>query len=271
MTIRLVASDLDGTLLDPDGSLGGRTIAAIAAVAAAGVTVIAATGRSFRTAGHRLRPAPELRTIVCSNGALVYDLHDDRIEAVRPIGGEMVRELFDRLRTAVPELRFGWETRGGFGVEPDFGRKPGDSEHDSSLIDGPQRLSEIDEAIKAFVAHPHVEQVDLQRLVAPHLPAGLNGATSGARFVEVTAAGVDKGSAVAALAAGWGIDSSEVLAMGDQMNDESMLRWAGTAVAMGNARPELKEFADFVAPSVFEDGAAQVLESVAAGLLPGGG
>lgn len=264
MKVRLVASDLDGTLLDPDGRLSSRTIAAIGAVAAAGITVIAATGRSYRTAEHRLRPAPPLRTIVCSNGALVYDLHDDRIDRVHSIGGEMLREIFARLRAAIPELRFGWETRGGFGVEPHFGRKPGDSEHDSSLIGGPQEAALIDEAIKAFVAHPNVEQVELQRLVAPHLPAGLNGATSGARFVEVTAAGVDKGSTVAALAAEWGIDRSEVLAIGDQMNDESMLSWAGTAVAMGNARPELKALADIVAPSVFEEGAAQVLEDLVA-------
>lgn len=252
MKVRLVASDLDGTLLDPDGALSDRTIAAIEAAAAAGIAVIAATGRSFRTAEHRLRPASSLRTMVCSNGALVYDLHEDRIDRVHAMAGETLRELFDRLRAAVPELRFGWETRGGFGVEPDFGRKPGDSEHDSSLIGGPQQVNEIEEAIKAFVAHPDVEQVELQRLVAPHLPSGLNGATSGARFVEVTAAGVDKGATVAALATEWGIDRSEVLAIGDQMNDESMLSWAGTAVAMGNARPELKGLADIVAPSVFD-------------------
>ncbi len=266
MRIRLIASDLDGTLLDPDGRLSERTIAAIAAAAAAGITFIAATGRSFRTAEHRLRPAPALRTVVCSNGALVYDLHDDRIDRVNPIGGDVLRDLFQRLRSAVPELRFGWETRGGFGVERDFGRKPGDSEHDSSLFGGPQELSQVAEAIKAFVAHPTVEQVELQRLVTPHMPAGLNGATSGARFVEVTAAGVDKGAAVAALAAEWGIDRSQVVAIGDQMNDESMLRWAGTAVAMGNARPELKALADVVAPSVHEQGAARIIEQLVAAI-----
>lgn len=263
--IRLIATDLDGTLLAPDGQLAPRTLEAIAAATAADIGVVAATGRSFRTAEHRLRPAPGLQTIVCSNGALVYNLHEDRIEQTRPIRGDTLRSLFDELRADVSELRFGWETVHGFGVEPDFGRKPGDSEHDASLIAGPQRVEEVDEAIKAFIAHPQIVQVELQRLLAPRLPPHFNGATSGARFVEVTAAGVDKGSTIAELAGGWGIDPSEVLAMGDQMNDESLLRWAGTSVAMGNARPEIKEIADMVAPSCAEDGAAQIIELAVAG------
>jgi len=267
--IRLIATDLDGTLLAPDGQLSPRTLEAIGAAAAAGIGVIAATGRSFRTADHRLRPAPELKTIVCSNGALVYDLHEEHIVETRPIAGETLRALFAKLRRGVPELRFGWETVHGFGLEPDFGRKPGDSDHDPALIAGPQRASEVAEAIKAFIAHPEVEQVDLQRMLAAHIPAELNGVTSGARFIEVTAAGVDKGSAVAALAAEWGIKSSEVLAMGDQMNDESLLRWAGVSVAMGNARPEMKEIADVIAPPCAEDGAAQMIELAVAGELPG--
>ncbi|MGI9611166.1 MAG: HAD family hydrolase, partial [Acidimicrobiia bacterium] len=153
--IRLIASDLDGTLLAPNGQLSPRTIAAIGAAAAAGIRVIAATGRTFRSAEHRLRPTPHIRTMVCSNGALVYDLHQDRVIRVRPIAGDQLRDMFGLLRSHVPELRFGWETSGGFGLEPDFGRKPGDSAIDSSLIGGPQRVEDIGDAVKAFIAHPN--------------------------------------------------------------------------------------------------------------------
>lgn len=263
--IRLIVSDLDGTLLAPDGRLSARTISAIAAAAAAGIAVVAATGRTFRSADHRLRPAPPIRTMVCSNGALVYDLHANRIEQVRPIAGDLLREAFAYLRSRIPDLVFGWETAGGFGLESHFGIKPGDSEYDSSLIGGPQRLEDVDEAIKAFIAHPDVAQVELQRLVTPELSAALNGATSGARFIEVTAAGVDKGTTVAALAEDWGFAPHQVLAMGDQMNDESLLRWAGVSVAMGNARPEIKEIADRVTGQCAEDGAAAVIEAVVSG------
>ena len=267
MSIRLVASDLDGTLLSPTGQLSARTVEAIASVSALGIKVVAATGRSFRTAEHRLRASPQLRTIVCSNGALVYDMHRDEVVGLSAMAGDRMRHLFSVLRAAVPDLKFGWETRLGFGLEPDFGRPPGDSAHDPSLVAGPQAATDVAEAVKAFVAHPSVEQVELQRLLEPHLPDGFNAATSGARFIEVTAAGVDKGTTVAAMAAGWGIEQREVLAIGDQMNDESMLRWAGTAVAMGNAVPEMKAIADFVAPTVQDEGAAAVLERLAAGDL----
>lgn len=265
--IRLIASDLDGTLLAPDGQLSARTRSAVAAAAAAGIAVIAATGRTFRSADHRLRPSPHIRTMVCSNGALVYDLHANRVDRVRPIAGDLLRDAFDYLRSRIPDLVFGWETAGGFGLESHFGIKPGDSERDNSLIGGPQTVADVDEAVKAFIAHPNVEQVELQRLVAPELPAALNGATSGARFIEVTAAGVDKGTTVAALAQEWGFAPDEVLAMGDQMNDESLLRWAGTSVAMGNARPEIKDIADHVTGPCIEDGAAQIIESVVRGAL----
>ena len=263
--IRLIATDLDGTLLAPDGGLSARTVAAIAAAAAAGIEVVAATGRSFRTAGHRLRSAPELRTVVCSNGALVYDLHEERIEMTRPMGGDEMRHLFAHLRERIPRLRFGWETVHGFGIEADFGPPPGDSAHDATLLAGPQDAADVDEAIKAFIAHPTVEQVDLQRLVAPELPRSLNGPTSGARFIEVTAAGVDKGATLAMVAAARGVAPGEVLAIGDQMNDESLLRWAGVSVAMGNARPEIKGLADLIAPPCAEDGAAQTIERVTSG------
>ncbi|MCP3976582.1 MAG: Cof-type HAD-IIB family hydrolase [bacterium] len=263
--IRLIASDLDGTLLAPSGQLSPRAIAAIEAAASAGIRVVAATGRTYRSAEHRLRSAPQIQTMVCSNGALVYDLHRNRVDRVRPISGDQLRETFAFLRSRIPELRFGWETAGGFGLEPDFGTKPGDAAYDSSLIGGPQRVEDIDEAVKAFIAHPEVEQVDLQRLVGPELPASMNGATSGARFIEVTAAGVDKGTTVAALAAEWGFERGEVLALGDQMNDEPLLRWAGVSVAMGNARAEVKEIAASVTAPCAEDGAAQVIEAAAAG------
>lgn len=264
--IRLLASDLDGTLLAPDGYLSPRTAAAIASAASAGITVVAVTGRSHLTAEYRLRSSPHLRTIVCSNGALVYDLESDRIERVRGISGDDLRELFGGLRREIPELSFGWESRDGFAIEPGFGWGPGGGDGES-LMGGPQTVGEVAEAVKAFVSHPEIEEIELQELVRPHLTRGLNAATSGARFVEVTAAGVNKGTTLALLASEWGYDSAEVMAIGDHMNDESMLDWAGMAVAMGNAVGAIKSIADVIAPSVHEEGAAKIIEDLVAGRI----
>lgn len=263
--IRLIATDLDGTLLGRDGQLSRRTVAAIAAADAAGIRVIAATGRSHRTAAHRLRPAPQLRTMVCSNGALVYDLRRNVVTETKPLSGKAVRHLVAHLRERVPQLLFGWETDGGFGFEPGFGPPAGAGQADLSAIGGPQELSGVVSALKVFIVHPEAEQQELQQLIAPHLPASLNGATSGARFVEVTAAGVDKGRTVAAVAASLGIWRHEVLAMGDEMNDAPLLAWAGVAVAMENGVAAIKDVADYVAKPSHLDGAAEMIEAVVAG------
>ena len=265
MPIRLIATDLDGTLLHPDGAIAPRTLDAIRDAAAAGIEVVAATGRSFRTAGHRVEPAREIRLMVCSNGGLVYDMHARVVASLRVIDGPALRSLVAQLRTAEPHLKFGWESIEGFGLEPGFGDRPGDAAADDDLMGGPQRLDDVERAIKLFVAHDSVQGLALQRFVEPILPKGFTGSTSGAPFVEVTAPGVDKASTLALLASERGIDASEVLAIGDQMNDAAMLSWAGVAVAMGNAVPEIRAMADRVTASCEDGGAADVIAAVAAG------
>ncbi len=79
---------------------------------------------------------------------------------------------------------------------------------------------------------------------------------SNERFIELTARGVSKGAALRALARRLGIRHEEIVAIGDQDNDRSLLEAAGLRVAMGNAVPELKALADLIAPSVSEDGVA---------------
>ena len=86
--------------------------------------------------------------------------------------------------------------------------------------------------------------------------------TSGAPFVELTPAGADKGAALARLAAELRIDASEVVAFGDNHNDLTMLRWAGRAVAMGNAVEAAKEAADEVTAHHADDGVALVVEAI---------
>lgn len=84
-------------------------------------------------------------------------------------------------------------------------------------------------------------------------------------YVELTHPAVSKGKAIEWLARRWGIDRDQVIAMGDQDNDRSMVEWAGLGVAMGNAIDSLKNAAAFVAPSASEDGAAQVIEQFVLG------
>ena len=246
---------MDGTLLAPNHRLSTRTLAAMAAASEAGIAVLPVTGRGFRSALPILEPA-KLDSVVCSNGALIYDIAADRIAEVSPVGGTLLRSTVSQLQEQLPGALFGWETTVSVTFEPGFHGEDRPAEAD------PEPLDQVVDAIKLFVAHPEVHESELQHTVAPLLDPGMNVSTSGAHFVEVTAAGIDKGTTLARVAAAMGIEQSEVMAFGDQMNDLTMLAWAGVGVAMGNARPEAIEAADRVAPSNSEDGVAQVIEQL---------
>jgi Cof subfamily protein (haloacid dehalogenase superfamily) len=263
----LIASDLDGTLLGGDGRLSRRTVAALRAADVAGVTVVAATGRSHRTAGPRLRPAGVIRTAVCSNGASVYDVAGSRIVLHRPIDDTVTDVLLGALREAHPEACFGWETPDGFGWEHRFVELAPVHVRDS-LIDG-RRAHELHGSIddvapvgltKLLVGHPRIHSNDWLDELVPLIPPAARASTSGAAFVEVTGDGVDKASTLALVCAELGIDRSQVLAFGDQSNDVAMLEWAGRSAAPANAHPSAAAAADEVVGHHAEDGVAEVIE-----------
>lgn len=268
-SIRLIASDLDGTLLGEDGWLTDRTVAVLRAADAAGIEVVAATGRSHRTAVPRLEGAGVVRTAICSNGATVFDLEDDRAVLQRLMVDEVVGRVLEALRAAHPEASFGWETPDGFGWEEAFVTSaPPDVQR--GLRDG-SRADEIHRSIddvapagltKLLVGHPTLRRNEWLAALVPVLPDQVVASTSGAGFVEITGEGVDKASTLALHCAERGVDRSEVLAFGDQANDVSMLAWAGRSVAVANAHEEAQVAADEVIGHHADDAVADVIEAL---------
>jgi hydroxymethylpyrimidine pyrophosphatase-like HAD family hydrolase len=263
---RLVATDLDGTLLGPDGRLSARTLAALDAASEAGITVVAATGRSFRTALPRVAPSPALRQLVCSNGAVLYDRHAATVVEHHPLAPAAVPAALAAIRVGLAGVRFGWESPSGWAWEAAFvaSRPVIDDETDAgSVVDalGPP----FPPVTKLFAGHPELERDDLVAALAPLVTDGLVVSCSGASFVEITGAGVDKAFGVARLCTRLGVDRHEVVAVGDHLNDVALLRWAGRSVAMGGAHPAALAAAGEVTGSCADDGAAAVLESLIAG------
>lgn len=269
--IRLIASDLDGTLLGADGQVSARTVAALHAADRAGIEVIAATGRSHRSAAPKLAPVDAVRTVVCSNGASVYDVGSAAVTHHRPLADGLLERVVRGLRDRFDGVTFGWETVGGFGWEERFlsvapeevqwgwqeGRLDGEIHDDIEGV-GPASVT------KLLVAHPTLRSNEWLATVGPTLPDGAAVSTSGADFVEVTGAGVDKASTLARVAEARGIDESEVLAFGDQANDVTMLAWAGRSVAMANAHPSAIDAADELGGHHGDDAVAQVIEDLLA-------
>ena len=264
--MRLIASDLDGTLLGADGRLSARTIAAIEAAAASGIHVAAATGRSHLTAAPRLAPAvPSMRWAVCSNGATLYDLHEQRVVHHSPIADDHLAELGD-VWDKVDGFALGWEGTGGFGADRAFqARHP----HADGLASAPANARPpASGVLKILVSHSVFVGADLIEHVRSHVPSGLEVASSGAPFVEITAAGVHKGSGIARLAERLGVDAASTMVFGDNNNDLPMFAWAGRSVAMANATPEAHAAANGVTAHHAEDGVAQAVEALLRQTLP---
>jgi hydroxymethylpyrimidine pyrophosphatase-like HAD family hydrolase len=258
--IRLVATDLDGTLLGLGDVVSERTRAAVAAVAAAGITVVAATGRSQWTAAPLVEPVAGLDLVVCSNGASLFDLRRKVSIRSHPIDDAVIDQVLTVLGAELPGCCYGWETDHDLHYDADFLRyRPGLQRP----VSAPLRVGGGPNGIrKLMIAHPRVQFYDLLDAVLPLMPSGAVASTSGAPFVEVTAPGVDKAFGVQQVCASLGIAPAEVLAFGDNHNDVALLRWAGRGVAMGNAHESVLAVVDEQTTSHAEDGVAVVLETL---------
>ncbi len=267
-SVRLVATDLDGTLLRVDDTISERTRAAIRDADAAGVLVVAATGRGWRSALPLLEQVPEVRTAVCSNGALIRDIAGSATTDAFTMEPDHVDAVVDAVRRAAPEAGLAWElVDGGFGFDPIFEelRSVGRARRPDLVADRPAH-SAADPVLKLLVRHPVLQEVEALRLLQPVVPDGVELTSSGYGLVEVTGHDVHKARALGVLCDRLGIGAGEVVALGDNRNDVEMLRWAGRGVAMGNAVPVAVAEADEQTAHHMDDGVAIVIEDVLAGI-----
>jgi hydroxymethylpyrimidine pyrophosphatase-like HAD family hydrolase len=259
--VRLVASDLDGTLLRSDDSVSQRTLSALERTIEAGIRFVLVSARSPGWL------APEAAKLgldgvgICCNGAVVYDYEEGRVLIHRPLKPETAREIVHGLRLAAPGVVFGCERPSGFVAEP--GYRPLFRSPDS--IPRSDALAFLSEpATKLVLQHPELPQADLHALASDFAAGRVETCYSGAGLVEIAAAGVTKGAALADLCAELGIDHGAVIAFGDMFNDIPMLAWAGRGVAVANAHADVLAVADEVTASNDEDGVALVLETLLA-------
>lgn len=261
--VRLIATDLDGTLLRADGTISPRTRAVLARVRAAGLTLVAVTARPPRFV-RRLAAAEGLRGLaICCNGALVYDLDGGRVVRHTPLAGDTAARVVAALRATVPGVCFAVEAGAWYGWEPAY------AAIDATPADPVGRVGDAlvfarEPLTKLLVRHPDLSAAGLLALVGGLVGDDAVVTHSGAPFVEVAAAGVTKAAALAALCAELGAGASATIAFGDMPNDLPLLAWAGHAVAMANADPAVLGAADEVTLTNEDDGVAVVLERLLA-------
>lgn len=261
MTVRLVAFDLDGTLIGPDLEVRPRVREAIAAMLHAGVAGCIVTGRMYRAALPYARTLRFHAPIVCYQGAAIVDPQADAVLFDAPLEHAVVAEVIAATRADGMHLqlyrndRYYCQERNRFSdlyaqlsrVEP-------------VIVPSLEATFAYSDATKAVViADPPDAQRYAERLTAL-LGERAYVTRSYPQFVEVMNASVDKGRALGLVANHLTIEMQEVVAIGDAWNDAPLLRAAGFGIAMGSAPPELKSLADAVVEDVENDGVATAIE-----------
>ncbi len=259
--IRLVATDLDGTLLHTDGTVTERTRDVLAAIEEQGILVVFVTGRPIRWMEPLWHHVGDHGLAICSNGGIVYDVPTRSVVEARAIPREVGLEVARRIRAAVPGSWFAVERSSGGGRESGF---PTREDHPLAEIDhGPLEEIYSDDVVKLLALHLDIAPADYWARVEAQVGDLVITTWSSTRaLIEMSADGVTKATTLAKVCAERGIASDEVLAFGDMPNDVAMLQWAGLSYAMANAHPLAREAADRTAPGNDEDGVAAVLEEL---------
>jgi Cof subfamily protein (haloacid dehalogenase superfamily) len=254
----LIAVDLDGTLFGRGGQVSARTAESLLTAQTAGHFIAAVTGRSWRTCVDRLKPATAINFVVCCNGAYAYDITEGKILWSHPIDPVVCLDAMRKIRSEFPNVGFGWESATGFSYEKAFLKQ---SDDPSTLEHGGNGgVLGQSELYKVLIRVPHLSGAEFQQNITELVGDVFEASTSGAPFLDATAHDVNKASGLEAAARYFDIQSSDVIAFGDNLNDIPMLTWAGTAVAMGNAHLDVLQIADAMTVSNMRDGVAVYLD-----------
>lgn len=261
MSIRLVALDLDGTLLDPHNRITPRTAAAVAATAARGARVAIVTGRMYISA---VPYAAELHLadhpLVSYNGALVKEYPSGRQVAHRPVPLPAAQVVLELCRDRGYYVQGYWDDT--CYVEQIIERTERYCRNAGvdAVAVGPLLRYMKEPPTKLLIFEPEERIPGIEAELRVRLGDSVNTAASFPYFLEITHPEATKGRALAALAAHYGFGPENVLAVGDANNDLSMLTWAGHSGVMAHAVPEVQAAATYVASAPPGDGVAEVLE-----------
>lgn len=260
---KLIATDLDGTLLRGDESVSERTRDALAAACAAGAAHLVVTGRSVPWTRHILDDLGYTGLAVCGQGAQLYDVGEHRLLTSVTLDRQLAGLALAKIEAEVGPLYLAASRDGLEGevlVGPGYavaGHLPATPLTDASeLWTAPLN--------KIFIQHPTLSDDELTEAARQAAGGFVTVALAGEGIVELLPLGLSKATGLSLAARRLKLKSTDTIAFGDMPNDVPMFAWSARGVAMANAHEELKAVADEVTLSNEEDGIAVVLE----GLLP---
>ncbi len=259
---RLLAFDLDGTLLSSDGTVPSRVRAVINSVRARECTLVLATGRPWSQVIRVVKEMGGVDYCVCLNGAVVVDGHGSLLME-RSMTRELARTSAQLARQVVPGVALAADMADGRHIwdenfVPAF---PADFVIDALRV--PDAVVAVDGPVLTWLLDcKEFDPLRAIELLKEHLPSGTEVRPSGLETPEIVVSGVTKASGLAKIAMICDIEASDAVAFGDGLNDLDMFSWAGCSVAMSNAHAHVLAKADVIAPSNDEDGVAVMLEAL---------
>jgi hypothetical protein len=263
MPIRLLAIDVDGTLLRSDASLPQGVIHACRSAERIGCVVVLATARPPRGTRTLLAAMGMQSPVINYNGAVIWNPRDDKPQYHEPLSGEIARQIVEEARELHPDVMVAievldhwstdrvddrWASADGKPAQPDY-LGPLDDVFAQpvtkvNLLGDPDRLKPVMETI--------TERYWKTRQVSVFL--------SDPALIQITHPLVDKGIALQRIARKMNLRREEIMAIGDASNDMGMIEWAGFGVAVANAYPAVRDMADAVVPSNDELGVARAIQ-----------
>jgi len=257
---KLIATDLDGTLLRHDETVSERTRQALAAATAAGAAHIVVTGRAVPWTRHILDLLDYRGLAVCGQGGQVYHAGEHRLLTSVTLDRQLAGLALAKIEAEVGPLHLAASRDGLEGevlVGPGYRVQEGPLPN--VLMDDPGELWAAP-LNKVYIQHPTLDD-DALALAARQVAGDLVGVTvAGEGIVELLPLGLTKATGLSLAARRLGVTAKDTVAFGDMPNDIPMFAWAARGVAMANAHDELKAVAHEVTASNEEDGVAVVLE-----------
>ena len=258
---KLIATDLDGTLVRSDDTVSAYTHEVLDRVRAAGIRIVGATGRGPRLAELTRNDIRAADFLVLAQGGWVVDLSDPVPLRAERLAGAVVAQLLADLEAEIGPLSVMVEAL-EYPDAPLWGDLDPTWRYPVVVHEQPRAECLTGNVIKVFARSFDRDVDDLLAAAQRLVPASVASVTqAGLNYVEICPPGVDKGTGLAVVAQAVGVDPADVLVFGDMPNDLPMFAWAGwSRVAVANAHPSILDVADEVTLTNDEDGVAAYLD-----------
>lgn len=250
MAVKLIASDMDGTLLDENGQVPPETFDLILALRERGVRFVASSGRRYDRLCDFFSPVKDRMDFVASNGAQVFA---DGIQIDREVYSHLAIRRLAKTVAMFPNMHLALFDRTKSYLLDDEDKFVREVDKDLPNV---ERIYELPSPqvsiIKASIFCDDGNVMDNAYVLQRELGGLFTFAPSGSSYIDAMQPGISKASGIAQVMEYHGIDASEVMAFGDAMNDYEIIRFVGTGCAMANGRPALRAVADRVIGSNIE-------------------